>query len=302
MEGAIDVAFELRRPEDRSATPNRGDTNRKGAMTHTAELPRISDMIDLSGQVALVTGGGRGFGYACTNRLAEAGAAVMVVDFRESADKDLDPLRAMGYTVGFVQADVSNNASVKNAVDATVAKFGRIDILINNAGVFSNYLLENLEEEEFRRLLDINVLGTHFMTRAAAGVMRSQGHGGSIVTISSIDALRPSAPGLLHYDATKHAVFGMTKSAAIELGPDGIRVNAIGPGSSFTEGVEILLKESAPNGHDVDAQFGAVAARTPLRRACDPDDVARVALFLASDLSSFINGEQIIVDGGFLQT
>jgi len=271
-------------------------------MTQTTDLPSISDMIDLTGKVALVTGGGRGFGYACTNRLAEAGAAVMVADFREAAEEDLAPLRAKGYSVGFVRTDISDEDAVRAAVDATVAKFGRLDILLNNAGVFSNFLIENLNETEFRRLLDINVLGTHFMTRAAAKVMRSQGQGGSIITITSIDALRPSAPGLLHYDATKHAVFGMLKSAAIELGPDGIRVNGIGPGSSFTEGVAILLKESGEESHDVDAQFDAVAARTPLRKACDPDDIARVALFLASDLSSFINGEQIIVDGGFLQT
>ncbi|GMQ94151.1 MAG: glucose 1-dehydrogenase [Acidimicrobiia bacterium] len=271
-------------------------------MARTTDLPTISDMIDLTGKVALVTGGGRGFGFACTNRLAEAGASVMVVDFRDSADDDLEPLRAKGYEVGFVQADVANETEVQAAVKETVERFGRLDILVNNAGVFSNFLLEDLDETEFRRLLDINVLGTHFMTRAAAAVMRLNGHGGSIMTITSIDALRPSAPGLLHYDATKHAVFGMIKSAAIELGPEGIRVNGIGPGSSFTEGVEIMLKGSATAGHDIDAQFGAVAARTPMRRACDPDDVARVALFLASDLSSFINGEQIIVDGGFLQT
>ena len=197
---------------------------------------------------------------------------------------------------------ISDETQAKGAVDAAVAEFGRLDILVNNAGIFSNYLLENLDEDEFRRTLDINVLGTHFMTRAAAAAMRSHGNGGSIITISSIDALRPSAPGLLHYDASKHAVFGMMKSAAIELGPDGIRVNAIAPGSSFTEGVRLMLEGSAPEGHDIDAQFDAVAARTPLRRACDPDDVARVALFLASDLASFVTGEQIVVDGGFLQT
>lgn len=271
-------------------------------MGRAQDHPSISDMIDLSGKVALVTGGGRGFGYACTRRLAEAGASVMVVDFRDSADDDLEPLRAEGHSIGFVRADVSIEDEVRAAVDTTITQFGRLDILINNAGVFSNHLIEDLDEEEFRRLLDINVLGTHFMTRAAAAAMRSQGQGGSIMTITSIDAIRPSAPGLLHYDATKHAVFGMVKSAAIELGPDGIRVNGIGPGSSFTEGVEIMLAGSATAGHDIDAQFDAVAARTPLRRVCDPDDVARVALFLASDLSSFVTGEQIIVDGGFLQT
>jgi len=271
-------------------------------MPEAISFPAVSEMVDLSGRVALVTGGGRGFGFACTNRLSEAGAAVMIADNRADAAERLDPLLAEGRTVAFCQTDISNETEAKRAVEAAVAEFGRLDILINNAGVFSNYLLENLEEDEFRRTLDINVLGTHFMTRAAAAAMRSQGDGGSIITISSIDALRPSAPGLLHYDASKHAVFGMMKSAAIELGPDGIRVNSIAPGSSFTEGVRLLLEGSGSESHDVEAQFDAIAERTPLRRACDPDEVARVALFLASDLASFVNGEQIVVDGGFLQT
>lgn len=262
----------------------------------------LKDLVDLSGRVALITGGGRGFGFACARRLGEAGADVVVADISEPSSETMDELRTSGGGIAFVATDISDEVQARSAVDAAVAEFGRLDVLVNNAGVFSNFLLENLEESEFRRILDINVVGTHLMTRAAAAVMRSQGDGGSIITISSIDSLRPSAPGLLHYDASKHAVFGMMKSAAIELGPDRIRVNSIAPGSAFTEGVEIFLKGSAPEGHDIEGQFGAVAERTPLRRVCDPDEVARVALFLASDLASFVNGEQIVVDGGFLQT
>lgn len=262
----------------------------------------LRDLVDLSDKVALITGGGRGFGFACAKRLGEAGADIVIADISEPSSERMADLRSGGADVAFVATDISDEAQAKGAVDAAVAEFGRLDILVNNAGVFSNFLLENLEEAEFRRILDINVVGTHLMTQAAAAVMRSQGDGGSIITISSIDSLRPSAPGLLHYDASKHAVFGMMKSAALELGPDGIRVNSIAPGSSFTEGVEIFLKGSAPEGHDIEGQFGAVAERTPLRRACDPDEVARVALFLASDLAAFVNGDQIVVDGGFLQT
>lgn len=274
-----------------------------GGDAEERRLPSLISMMDLTGRVALVTGGAQGFGYACIARLAEAGASVLAVDRRDDAAARLtlvdDTSRG---AVGFYRADITEVGAVEAAVDAALEQFGRIDIVVNNAGVFSNFLLENLEVAEFRRVMDVNVFSTYLMIQTSAAAMRAQGQGGSIVNISSIDAVRPSAPGLLHYDASKHAVLGMTKSAAIELGPDGIRVNAVAPGSAFTEGVQALLAGQAPEGHDVEAQFGAVAARTPLRRACDPDDVARAVLFLASDLASFITGTQIVVDGGFLQT
>jgi 2-deoxy-D-gluconate 3-dehydrogenase len=153
---------------------------------------------------------------------------------------------------------------------------------------------------EFQRIVDVNVGGAFLCTRAAAARMREQGNGGAIVNITSIDAIHPSGPGLSHYGTSKHAIWGLTKTMALELGPDGIRVNAVAPGPSLTEGAVEFVQAGAPEGIDVEAQWGAYAARIPLGRLAHPDDVARATLFLASDLGSYVNGAQLVVDGGLL--
>jgi 2-deoxy-D-gluconate 3-dehydrogenase len=130
--------------------------------------------------------------------------------------------------------------------------------------------------------------------------MRNQGQGGSIVNITSIDAVHPSGSGLSHYGTSKHAIWGLTKTMALELGPDGIRVNAVAPGPSLTEGAVEFVAAGAPAGIDVEAQWAAYEARIPLRRLAHPDDVARATLFLASDLAAYVNGAQLVVDGGLL--
>jgi NAD(P)-dependent dehydrogenase (short-subunit alcohol dehydrogenase family) len=130
--------------------------------------------------------------------------------------------------------------------------------------------------------------------------MRRQGEGGSIINITSIDAVHPSGAGLSHYGTSKHAIWGLTKSMALELAPDGIRVNAIAPGPSLTEGAVEFVQAGAPEGIDVEAQWAAYEARIPLRRLAHPDDVGRAAVFLASGLASYVNGAQMIVDGGLL--
>jgi 2-dehydro-3-deoxy-D-gluconate 5-dehydrogenase len=263
--------------------------------------PALSSLVDLSGKVALVTGAAQGFGYACARRLAEAGAAVVLADRRQDRlAAARERLIAAGRTVAAAEGDVSIEADVERLVGTAVFRFGRLDVLVNNAGVFSNFLLEHLAPAEFKRILDVNVGGAFLCTRAAAARMREQGEGGSIVNITSIDAVHPSGSGLSHYGTSKHAIWGLTKAMALELGPDQIRVNAVAPGPSLTEGAVEFVEAGAPEGIDVDAQWAAYEARIPLRRLAHPDDVARATLFLASDLGAYVNGAQLVVDGGLL--
>jgi 2-deoxy-D-gluconate 3-dehydrogenase len=260
----------------------------------------LETLLNLTGKAALVTGAAQGFGFACASRLAEAGAAVMLADRREDRLATACERFSEAARVASVTGDVSVEDDVERLVDAAVGAFGRLDVLVNNAGVFSNFLLEHLAPAEFQRILDVNVRGAFLCTRAAAARMRQQGHGGAIVNISSIDAVHPSGSGLSHYGTSKHAIWGLTKTMALELGPDGIRVNAVAPGPSLTEGAVEFVEGGAPEGIDVDAQWAAYEARIPLRRLAHPDDVARATLFLVSDLGSYVNGAQIVVDGGLL--
>ena len=261
----------------------------------------LASFVDLSGKVALVTGAAQGFGFACARRLAGAGAAVVLADRRPDRLAEARArLADEGRAVATAEGDVSVEADVDRLVGTAVARFGRLDVLVNNAGVFSNFLLEHLTAAEFQRILGVNVGGAFLCSRAAAALMREQGDGGSIINVSSIDAIHPSGPGLSHYGTSKHAIWGLTKTMALELGPDRIRVNAIAPGPSLTEGAVEFVQAGAPEGIDVDAQWAAYEARIPLRRLAHADDVARTALFLASDLGSYVNGAQIVVDGGLL--
>ncbi|HUP17567.1 MAG TPA: SDR family oxidoreductase [Acidimicrobiia bacterium] len=259
---------------------------------------RLSALIDLGGRLAIVTGAGQGFGYAIAARLADAGASVVV------ADRDVDRAQLSAARIGNTQGkaiaarvDVSEPESVE-ALFASLP--GPADIVVNNAGVFSNYLAHQMPPEEFARIMQVNVNGTFYVSRAFVRAALAAGRSGTIINIASVDAFRGSAEGLAHYTASKHAIAGLTRSMAMEFAPRGIRVNAICPGASMTEGATALVTEGAPEGIDVAAQWDGIVERTPMGRLCDPDDVGRAAVFLASDLAEFITGVLLPVDGGIL--
>jgi 2-dehydro-3-deoxy-D-gluconate 5-dehydrogenase len=261
----------------------------------------IAELLDLTGRVGLVTGAAQGFGFASARRLAEAGASVLLTDRRfDRLEAAAGRLSAYGESVSWSVGDVSVRAEVDELVAAAVVRFGRLDILVNNAAAYSNVHLEEMPLERFEGVLDVNVNGAFWCARQAARQMIEQGDGGAIVNVTSIDALHPTSPGMSHYTTSKHALWGLTKCLALELRPRGIRANAVAPGPSLTEGAIEYIQAGAPEGIDVEKQWAEAAGRVPLRRWADPDEIARVVVFLASDLSAYVNGAQIVVDGGYL--
>ena len=264
-------------------------------------LPSISELVSLEGKCAIVTGAAQGFGAAISRRLGEAGATVFVADRNvEGAEQSAERLRDLGYDAVPHSVDIADRERVDALVDTAAERTGRVDILVNNAGIFSNYYFSNMPPEEFADTVSVNVVGTFQVAQAVTQRMIADGRGGCIVNIASVDAFNTSAEGLAHYTTSKHAIGGMTKSMAIELAAHQIRVNAVCPGAAMTEGAIALVTAGAPEGIDVEAQWDGIKERTPLRRLCDPDDVARAVLFLASDMAAFVTGAFLVVDGGIL--
>lgn len=264
-------------------------------------LTPLADLWRLDGRRAVVTGAARGFGAAIARRLAEAGARVTVADLRgDEADTTAARIAAeTGADCWGCPVDVSDEDSVSALFDSVAQRWGPVDLLVNNAGVFSNYYVADMPRDEWARILDVNVTGTFLCSRAAARAMSPHG-AGVIVNVASVDALAPSAEGLLHYTTSKHAIAGLTRSLAMELAPAGIRVNAVCPGAAMTEGAIELVTAGAPAGIDLEAQWNGIVDRTPLGRLCQPDEIGRAVVFLASDMAAFITGVLLPVDGGIL--
>lgn len=259
----------------------------------------INELIALKGKRAIVTGGARGIGFAISYRLAEAGAAVVIADVDDKeAEKACQQLKEAGYQAIPVPCDVSSEDDVRNMVGIAVSKMGGVDILVNNAGIYPRKLLAETTSEDFDRVMAVNLKGVFLCSREASQRMIEQKKGGCIINLASIDAVHPSAKALSAYDSSKGGVLTMTKSLALELGQQNIRVNAIAPGGILTEGV--LSVVSGPAAVQGKAQLKAFMARMALGRMGEADDVARVALFLASDLASYMTGSVIFVDGGYL--
>jgi 2-dehydro-3-deoxy-D-gluconate 5-dehydrogenase len=260
------------------------------ASTDIAAVP-ATHLLDLTGRTAVVTGGAMGIGLAIVRRLHEVGANVVVAD-RSPATANvaaaLEATRA-GSAVG-LHADVSLELDAHRVTGAAVEHFGAIDILVNNAGIYPQRPVMEMDTGLFRKVLDVNLTGLFLCSKAAAERMIDRDRGGRIINITSIDALHPSMVGLAHYDASKHGAWGFTKSLALELAPHGIWVNAIAPGGIATPGVGDMSQDV----------ISAFEQTIPMGRMGDPDEIARATLFLASDLSSYMTGSQIVVDGGKL--
>jgi 2-deoxy-D-gluconate 3-dehydrogenase len=262
----------------------------------------IQESLNLSGKVAIVTGGARGIGLGIVSRLAEAGAQVVIANRGEAEGAQAAAaLQQKGLKVAAIRTDVSEEDSVRQLVSQTVTQFGAIDILVNNAGIFPSVPVLQMTLADWQKVIAINLQGVFLTTKYAAAAMIGAGKGGKIINITSIDALHPSMVGLAHYDASKHGVWGFTKNVALELAPHKIWVNAVAPGAIATPGVqEMTAQEPVPQGVDPQKNIEAFLAKIPMARMGDPDEIGKVALFLASDLSSYMTGSQIVVDGGVL--
>ncbi len=243
----------------------------------------------LDGKVAVVTGASKGIGAAIAEKLAEHGAAV-IVNYATDAGQAAavaEKIKARGGSAKAVQADLSKPAEARRLIDAAIAEFGHVDVLVNNAGVYEFRPLAEVDEQHFDRLFDLNVKGLLFATRAAENVFN--GRGGSVINVSSLASQFP-VPNASVYSATKAAVDSLTRTLAVELGPRKILVNSVLPGPVETEGTRAM-----PGWNDMRAQF---TSRTPLGRVGQPDDIANVVLFLASDEAGWITGQVIPAAGG----
>ena len=260
---------------------------------------------DLTGRKALVTGGARGLGEGMAQALARAGAAVVVGDIREDLGKECaDALRASGAAADFVPLDITSDESWERAVPEAISRLGGLDIVVNNAGVEITSLLADLDAEDARRMLEVNVLGTALGIKHAFRAMRPggpAGQGGAIVNVSSV-AATIAFPGIAVYSATKSAVDRLTRVAAMEAGKlgYGVRVNTVYPGLVPTEMGNQLAQDMAEVGLFPSAQeaVAAVIGLTPAGRLGEVADMADAVVFLASDGARFITGAGLPIDGG----
>ncbi len=245
----------------------------------------------LSGKVAIVTGASKGIGAGIAKGFAAAGASVIVnyASSREGADRVVAEISKKGGSAIAIQGDVSKPVDVQRLFEQTIKTFGKVDVLMNNAGVYEFQPVESMTEAEFHRQFDTNVLGSLLTIQEALKYFGSEG--GVIINTSSIASVNPPSNSAL-YSATKGAIDTMTVALSRELGPRKIRVNAIAPGGIASEGLQRL----GILGSDTEKQ---VIGMTPLGRFGEPDDIARVAVFLASDEASFLTGERILVSGGW---
>lgn len=243
----------------------------------------------LKDKVAIITGSANGIGKAAVEVFVNEGAKVVIADFAKEQGEQLESeLLAQNHDVLFVQLNVASKDSVQAMVDTVLSKYGKIDILINNAGITKDAMLVKMTEEDFDRVLDVNLKGVFNCTQTVVPHMVAQGYG-KIINTSSVSGVYGNV-GQTNYAATKAAVVGMTKTWAKELGRKGLNVNAVAPGFTRTS-----MTEKMP-----DKVLNYMESIVSLQRLGDPKDIANAYLFLASDESSYVNGHVLHVDGGIM--
>ncbi len=243
----------------------------------------------LAGKVAIITGAGTGIGRAAALTIAGHGASVVLAGRREAELKQVaDEIAASAGTRLVVATDVSDEAAVGRLVDATVSRFGRLDIAFNNAGMSAFAPIERMDVSQFDQVIAINTRGAWLLLKHEIAAMRAAGNGGAIVNTSSISATGGTA-GLSAYAASKAALDAMTRVLALEVGGDGIRINNVSPGLTLT-----AMSENMP-----EPMLEAAAAHTALKRNALPDDISDVAVWLCTDAARYVTGQSILADGGF---
>lgn len=243
----------------------------------------------LDGKVAIITGSASGIGKAAAELFLQQGAKVVIADINADAGKELEKeWQEQGFGVLFYPLNVAKNDEVEKMVETVMDRFGRIDILINNAGITRDAMLVKMSDEHFSEVIDVNLKGIFYCTKAVAKVMSEQGEG-KIINTSSVSGIYGNI-GQTNYAAAKAAIVGMTKTWAKELGKKGIQVNAVAPGFTRTTMVEKMPEKI----------LNYMESITSLKRLGEPKDIANAYLFLASDKSDYITGHVLHVDGGIM--
>lgn len=250
----------------------------------------MSSLFDLTGKVAIITGASRGIGEAIAQRMAEAGAKIVIASRKQEALEEVAAdLRAHGADVLPVAAHNGDKAALNALVERAIAHYGGLDIIINNAATNPHFgpVLE-AQDSMWQKTFEVNIMGAFWLSQVAVPHLRARG-GGKIVNVTSVNGLRPGTMQGV-YSATKAALINLTQTLAMELGPDNIQVNAIAPGLIKTKFAEALWSN--------DAIAEGVKGRTPVRRIGEPDDIAGIAVFLSSAASNYATGQTFVVDGG----
>ncbi|MCJ7731907.1 glucose 1-dehydrogenase [Candidatus Bathyarchaeota archaeon] len=253
------------------------------------------ERFSLKGRVALVTGAGQGIGRAFAHALGEAGSAVAVVDIvAERAMNVAEELKVKGIDSLALQADATKAVDVQNMVDTVIAHWGKLTIGVNNAGIGQWHDAEKLSEEEWDRIMDVNLKGVWLCAKEEARVMLETGYGKIINTASMSGSVVNTPQNQMPYNTSKAGVIHMTRSLAAEWSPRGVRVNSISPGYTRTQLVEVLLK--TPIGKDMMPRWMSL---TPMRRMAEVTDLQGAAVYLASEASDYMTGHDMVIDGGY---